>query len=180
MKWARRKMQVPPKTHSNIPPVIWAAIKAEHDEWIELMANPTPASLKKAGFQKWYICQSTKEKKIVNGFSDDDKFSYEAFVGGFLEYFERYDSKKKHDERTVFFDWQPGNKDAPLTIYLRPVYTPYNYYDKNDKLKKDPGGYLKSVSPKQSPLAPPPADGQTDPPGVPLPPPPPRRFEDQT
>jgi len=178
MKWARRKNDDPthPSSYKSAA-AMPAAIRKEHEDYIELIKDPADF-LKDKKCQKWYICQSVQEQEIVRNFSADDRFSYEAFVGGFLVYFEMYASKFENDQRTVYFDWQTDGPGVPLTIYLYPVHTHNAYYDKNDQ-PKNQGGWGRAGKAQHSPMAPPPADGQTDPPGVPVPPPPPRRFEDQ-
>lgn len=156
----------------------------QRGKFIEKVNFNSVKELYKKGFREWLICNKKKDWDIICQFTEDDRFSYEAYVGGFLAYYEIHVSKsKKRENRTVYFDWGRINKSVPLTIYLRPVNKPY--YDNNGKLigdKKSSKPVVWKNAPakaQRSPLAPPPAPNQTDPPIPPVPPPPPPRYNDQ-
>ena len=48
---------------------------------------------------------ANSEEDLPVGFDSFDKADYEAFVGGFLYYFENYNSGIKNDSRTLLIDW---------------------------------------------------------------------------
>jgi len=174
MKWARPEL---PKK-----PLLVVTPHPSRKKFIRVMKINSVKDLYNAGFTEWLICKEKKDWEVIQRFTADDRFSYEAFIGGFLAYFELHISKPKTD-RTVYFDWYTLNPAVPLTIYLTGVEG--KYYENGKLLKKlnIPGKAGWTSAPEKSsrsPLAPPPAVTQTDPPVPPVPPPPPPRFSDQT
>jgi hypothetical protein len=155
------------------------AISNELNAYVEKLAPvKDPGDLYKEGFGEWLIVQSDQ---LPPGLTDTDKLNYKVFIGGFLYYFEKHVSSIKGDDRTVFIDWGKINKNAGLTIYLKPLYRPC-YNRKGDKIeiiyhddKSQNCGSNININITRSPLAPPP-DIQTDPPPPPQPPPPPRHL----
>lgn len=147
-------------------------------KYVTKLKKPTVASLHKQGFKEWLIL---KKDGLPQGFDSFDKADYEAFVGGFLYYFENYNTGIKDDDRTLLVDWGTINPKADMTIYLKPLYR--DFYDKHQNeigTKYQSGGGSGAGKKYRSPLASPPSDDQTDPPRPPYPPPPPRGFSDPT
>jgi hypothetical protein len=124
----------------------------------ELTWIPTADNLHDKGFHDW---MRIKKGKIGKYFREKDRQGYEAFVQGYLWYFEKHDSMiSSHEDRTLYFDWGKTRDDCDLIIYLKPLFMK-NYHD-----YKDP------ASPFPSPYPPPPST--IDPPPTSQPPPPTR------
>jgi hypothetical protein len=143
--------------------------------------------------------ESTLKDLDANGFSiwrafeklDKDytrpraRARYEAFVGGFLYYFEKYDSKFPKDDRVLYFDWGKINTGAALTIFLNPLYDKKKIMpladsgtdseNSNEKYSLKQNGDNQGL--QKALVAPPPDGGEIDPPPPPPTPPPPRDDE---
>ncbi len=140
--------------------------------------HPTVDYLKHAGFGEWLVVE-----KIPDHY-ERTRSKYEAFVSGFLYFFEKHVSKNPKENRTLFFDWGTINKKAHLTIFLKPLYHKEHNYDNNGYYKGHEGhndnGYIDENLHRDY-IASPPGDDtadstfQTDPPKPPGPPPPPRQ-----
>jgi hypothetical protein len=97
---------------------------------------------------------------------DRTRPKYEAFIGGFLYYFEKHISPRKNDNRTLYFDWGKINKKAKLTIYLKPLFNrhiPPKKLGKNNKIWQQremvapsPGTSIRGIDPPSPPPPPPP------------------------
>ncbi len=90
-------------------------IKSNYEE---LNDKPTNLYLYKRKFGKWLV---VPKNKIPANYKKA-RPRYEAFVGGFLYFFEKHVSHRKNDNRVVYFDWGKINKDAGLTIFLSPLF----------------------------------------------------------
>jgi hypothetical protein len=90
-------------------------IKSNYEE---LDDKPTNLYLYKRKFGKWLVVPKCK----IPANYKKARPRYEAFVGGFLYFFENHVSHRKNDNRVVYFDWGKINKDAGLTIFLSPLF----------------------------------------------------------
>jgi hypothetical protein len=207
MKWAKPKKELDKlrqrlENEILVGPVIkgQTAIKDENlaavDKYYEGIGDQVSlACLHEKGFRIW---RSFKKVPIKY---EKTRARYEAFIGGFLFYFEKHDSKIPKDNRTLYFDWGVLNKKADLTIFLNPIYGKINkkvplkkigddctsnslsIINGNGKYTAKQNGQEKvKVLKKQTvnklqafAIAPPPGTtGPVDPPPPPPPPPPPR------
>lgn len=140
-------------------------IKTELKYYEELAGTLSLNSLYEKGFSEWLVI-----KKLPEGY-EHTRAKYEAFVGGYLYFFEKHVSKIPKDNRVLYFDWGKINKESELTIFLNPVYNKFmianDRENGNGKYNHEQNGknLVKAI------VAPPPS-GETDPPPPPPPPPP--------
>ena len=157
-----------------------------------LIADPcSPQDLKEKKFGVWRAFP-----KLDKDYSSHSvQTRYELFIGGFLYYFENHVKEAGKINRTLYFDWGKINKEAALTIFLKPFYdnpliteTTNTDSDMNsggngngnsngsDHKQKDHDGLSSKPEEKmlKTAIASPPAETPTDPPPPPPPPPPPR------
>ncbi|MES1223378.1 MAG: hypothetical protein ABUT20_48230 [Bacteroidota bacterium] len=85
--------------------------------------HKTAGSLHKAGFHDWVRI----DKYAIEDIFGKNHLAFEAFVQGYISYFEKYDSFIGNDDRIIYFDWNPKS-DHDLIIYLKPLYA-RNYND---------------------------------------------------
>lgn len=207
MKWAKTKKDLSLIRHrleKEKIVVVSAREKAIIDENLTAVNNfyqeiddePGLVYLHKKGFRVW---RSVKKVPVKY---QNARARYEAFVGGFLYYFEKHVSKIPKDNRTLYFDWGVLNKKKELTIFLNPLYgkTKIKLSDLNEKGSAVTGKSLSVINgngkqsakhngkelvhvvrkkttgkPEAFAIAPPPGTtGTVDPPPPPPPPPPPR------
>jgi hypothetical protein len=178
MKWAKTQKEIEEIRKrlyalAGKNPKLKAAMDAEISKFYFPMDKITLQTLKEAEFKPWLTYTQPLPKHYEKARS-----RYEAFVGGYVYYFEHYHSNHKDDERIVYFDWGRLNKSAKLTIYMHPLHEP---------VKKNPVGKdtiqasngKNGTSAKKKTLStmipvPPDDDSLNDPPPPPPPPPPPR------
>jgi len=190
MKVAKTKTELSQirKWLEKLPPIggIHKNIDSEINEFYEeLTAKPSLHDLHEKGFGEWLV-----KDKLPPGYKRA-RPRYEAFVAGFLYFFENHVSKIPKDNRVLYFDWGKINKGAELTIFLNPLRdkkksmiagnSSSDSENGNGKYSHKQNGQdmVKVLSNKLSKrmqktvVAPPPA-GETDPPPPPPPPPPAR------
>lgn len=145
-------------------------IQAElHEFYKEIDNKPDLDYLKDRGFAKWLVVEELpKDYKRARA-------RYEAYVGGFLYFFEKHVSNVPDDDRVLYFDWGKINPKAALTIFLNPLYKSdeknASYQGSEDDVNVWSDKQANNIS-KTSIASPP--SGETDPPPPPPPPPPPR------
>ncbi len=102
MKWVKRKGQIDP----NIPPD-----ERRHFEEIDLKYddcdNGLEGELLIKGYYIWEIHQLDKN------FKKKAQRKYEAFIGGFLYYYEL-----DHEERKIFFEWCDKGQKNYVRIFI--------------------------------------------------------------
>ena len=139
--------------------------------YVAIKNNITAEDLYKEGFEDW------KRVGKLKNFGKKDRDHYEAFVLGYLTYFESHvikeaeKKKRNFEEYTLYFDWgktRPGEFD--LVIYLKPLQK--RIYPPIVKQKSLAGASNGKLAIQMSPFPPPPS--MTDPVQPPGPPPPPR------
>lgn len=133
---------------------------AEIDRYYEEMEDKCPVDeyLLKNEFGEWL-----STSKVPDNY-ERSRPKYEAFIGGFLYYFEKHVSPRKNDNRILYFDWGKINKKAKLTIYLKPLFNrhiPPKKLDKSNKIwnkaiAPSPATSLKGIDPPTPPGPPPP------------------------
>jgi hypothetical protein len=140
-------------------------------------------SLHKHGFDDWF-----RIKKMHKYFTKKDKPLYEAFVEGWLRYFEKYGSINCNEDRTLFFDWGHTREgEFDLIIYLKPLHN-RNYFDykyfkhqiENQLNQFEMQGYAGTAENKNMVRSPLPQPPSTTDPHPPPPPPPPQAGKTQT
>jgi|GEM_PF-3048310 len=145
---------------------------AELGLYCPLGCDDDPDSLHNNGFGDWM-----RIKKLHSNFTEKDRKLYEAFVEGWLLYFERHNSTFVKEDRTMFFDWNKKSKGKnDLVIYLKPLHNrtcfeePYtNMPEKILSAENAIAAY--GSNGQKSPMPQPPST--TDPHQPPPPPPPP-------
>lgn len=168
-----------------------AYLAAVNKYYYEIEDKPTLDSLWEKGFRVWLSV-----KKVPAGYKKA-RARYEAFVGGYLYFFEKHVSKIPKDDRALYFDWGVLNKNNGLTIFINPLYAksvvkedgkkgitdPKNLAVFNGKFAKQENGNERVQLMRKRrtenltalAIAPPPGtSGPVDPPPPPPPPPPPR------
>ena len=100
-----------------LPPIKGKNIDQEMNEWYEEIPDkPSKEYLEKRGFREW------KSSPVPPGYNGA-RARYEAFVAGFLFYFENHVKESEKIDRTLYFDWHKINKnDNAVTIYLQPFF----------------------------------------------------------
>jgi hypothetical protein len=83
----------------------------------ELEDELTIRSLHKKGFGEWLVVPKNEMPRKY----EKARARYEAFVGGYLYYFENHVSENQ-DNRVLYFDWGIINKKAGLTIFMAPLH----------------------------------------------------------
>jgi hypothetical protein len=99
--------------------------------YVELEDTPTGDFLKKNRYGKW-VCFS--ENEIPPNY-EMARTRYEIFVGGFLYFFENHEKKSGKKNRILYFDWGKINKNAALTIFMKPFFN-NPYYGTKEKSPK--------------------------------------------
>ena len=170
MKWAKTETELS-QIRKRLKERGFEKIELKYYE--ELIGELSLNSLHEKGFSEWLIV-----KKLPEGY-ESTRARYEAFVGGYLYFFENHVSKVPKDNRVLYFDWGKINKEAELTIFLNPLYNKFMIADKSGSDKENGNGkYSHKQNGQdqvmQKSLVAPPPSGETDPPTPPPPPPPPR------
>jgi hypothetical protein len=171
MKWAKTKAELE-KIRNKLKERGFTNFENEiNANYQELTAEPTLCGLHEKNFSEWLVI-----KKLPKGY-ENARARYEAFVGGYLYFFEKHVSKIRKDNRLLYFDWGKINKEAELTIFLNPLYNKFVIADKSGSDSESGNG---KYSPNQNSgelqkaiVAPSPSES-TDPPPPPPPPPPAR------
>lgn len=107
MKWVKRRGTIPP----NIPPD-----ERQHFEEIDLITkdceddvkDPLKAELSSKGYDLW-----DRHDFSSKHFKKNAQRKYEAFVGGFLVYYEL-----EHEKRKIFFEWCDKDQKNYVRIFI--------------------------------------------------------------
>jgi len=115
------------KIVKDVPTLVTAATaadKAKHKYlteeikmYVEIPHSANAEALHKDGYHDWVRI----EKDTISGIFSKDDHRFEAFVQGYISYFETHDSVIGNDDRIIYFDWNPDS-NHDLIIYMKPLY----------------------------------------------------------
>ncbi|MBS1574546.1 MAG: hypothetical protein JST09_04510 [Bacteroidetes bacterium] len=119
------------------------------EEFYIQINHDTADNLHKAGFHDWDRIKFPMPKPFTESFMKN----YEAYVQGYIMYFEKNDNLRGNEDRTIYFDWGKTNKEFDLVIYMKPLFV--RNYDYNYPMSTFPSP-PSTVDPPKLPKAPPP------------------------
>jgi len=112
--------------------------------------------LKHLHFLPWAVFRKDQISDEMKNHAN--QIRYEAFIQGFVYYFEKFASSHVNDDRGIYFDWGELFGNMGLTIFMQPLYEPdkcpYRVDGAKFEIYPNP---TSTTDPQQPPQPPPPS-----------------------